>query len=273
MKKLLLFISILFILSCNKNSNINNNIKITDSNTNKKDSIATIIGNVSPDDDVCIGEIEDAKRDLENNKLTYYVRKEPITYGNYTDELKKLLRPLGIKCEKLSGIGNCIPLVNSRSGCYFDYMNAGIKQKFKNGFIDSLETQAMKTYIAKNIDYVIAYIDVTSKAKFYSKSKTYKTQRQDAQADFIKYFTFPKSFNQNNPWKANTSFIIHRDGSIKISNINIEFGNESDKQFEKYFRKQVESFVLETKWIIYQIEELKIDSEVYLTFTNNEEYF
>ncbi len=275
MKKLFFFLSFTIAFSCTKKAKEQNDVKKVHAVTqeNKSDSILTIIGNVSPNDDGCIGEIERAKWDLEKNRLTYYVWKEPITYGRYSDELKELLEPLGVKCEMLSGLGNCIPLVNSRPGCYFEYMNAGIKHKFKKGLIDSLETQAMKTYIAKNIDNVIAYIDIVSEAKFYSKSKTYKTQREDIQRDFMKGFVYPKNFNKNNPWKASFGFIIHRNGSIKTPYIDIKFGNKNDKQFEEYFKKEIGNFIIKSKWTIYQIEDLKLDSEVHLTITNNNKYF
>ena len=235
----------------------------------KNDSIATIIGKVSPNDFNCISEIEIAKSEIKKNKLTYYVWKDRITAGRYVDELQKLLNPYNIKCAKISGLGNCIPLVNSRANCYFDYMNAAIKNKFKKGLMDSLENQAIKTYAKNNLNDVLVYLDDTLKVKFYPNSKTYKTQRENIERDFIKNFTYPENFNKDDLWQASISFIIHRDSSIKISYIHVSFNNENNKPFTSYFEKAIEDFIIKTDWIAYRLDDIKLDSEIFLEFTGN----
>lgn len=234
----------------------------------KDDSISTIIGKVSPNDLSCISNIKEAKWDLKNNRLTYYVFKEQITYGRYAEEFEKLLKPLGVNCQKLSGIGNCIPLINSRQNCYYDYMNAGIKDKFRKGLIDSLERQAMKIYAEKNIDNVLVFVNDFLETKFYPKSKTYKTQDEDIKKDFLKNFVYPENFNKGDLWQANVSLIIYRNGNIEVHS-NIIFNYEKNEPFTEYFKSKIEDFIMKINWIPYQLDGITLDSEVFFKLTAN----
>lgn len=265
------YLNILLMIACigcqqnTKESSEDLQYKKFDLSERNEDSIQTIIGMVSPNDDNCMFEIKMAKDSIEHNRLTYYVGYDPVTCGRYRDDLEILLKPLGIKCGR--PWGSCLPLIDSRDGCYFDYMNTYIEQKFKKWVIDSLKAEAIKIYAEKNIDNVAAYIGNDSPALFFPKSKSYASQPEDIDKDFKKNFQYPKNFFTDGSgtylWRARVHLLIHRDGKTEVTVSEIEFENEKNKIHEQYFKDKIQDYAVRKKWLRYNLNGLIIDSETF----------
>jgi hypothetical protein len=263
MKNALLLLTCILFLSCKKEKKI-----VTVTPEKKADTIATIIGKVGTTDENCLWEIEYAKKMIKEKGLTYFVYGNGISYGQHADILKPMLAPYNIKCERISGPGNCIPLINSRPNCSLDYMNAIVKAKFKEGFVDSLEAVAFKIYVKKFKDDT--YNDITfNKHIFYPAAKSYETQRQDCQLNFIKGFKYPEKFNLSDSlpaWEANVSLLIQKNGNLKIDDITVDFKDKQNNNFRAYFKDKIKQFILRSEWIPLQVEGYKLNCHAYIKF-------
>lgn len=246
MRKILtLLLTLFLIISCQKE----NDSFLLKAKNSVLDSIETILGEISTKDINCLKSIDSAQEKIEKDSLTYYVI--PVgSYYRYLDELKKLLKPHGIDCEVLST--SCIVHDKERRYCYEEYMNQTVKNKFKKGFLDSLEVKADRIYINKNIDKVFSVLDTYDKTIFYPKAKSVETQDDDVIEDFFANFKYPEGFIFKHDYyigRSNVEFNLFKDGTIRNLTIETKFENSNNNKYIPYLENRIKQFILETKWV------------------------
>jgi hypothetical protein len=264
MKRIILFSLIFLIISCKKKQE-----SYVEKYTNSElDSIESIIGKISTKDTACLKEIDYAKQIIKKDSLIYNLYMTQMSYGRNLEEFQKLLKPYGIGCEIL--LTSCIGHGKGRSYCCTDYINQTIKNKFKKGFIDSLEIKADRIYLTKNINLVFQNMDEYDKTIFYPNAKSVQSQRDDVEKDFLSTFKFPKGFDYKHKryiGRSSVKFILYRNGMFKDVIINTEFEQKTNNKFIPYFDNEIKKYVKQIKWIPRKQRGITVNGELGLWFT------
>lgn len=266
MNKTILILSILILVSCKKKPET----YIEKYQNSKSDSLKTIIGKISTKDTSCLREIDFAQEKINKNILTYYLNSSSPSYGRHIEEFKKLLKPYRIDCKPF--LASCIGHERGRSYCFVDYMNETIKNKFKKGFIDSLDAKADRIYLNKNINTVFHSMDDYDKTIFYPNAKSAETQREEIKNDFFATFKYPKGFDfkhKRHVGRSNVEFIVYRNGKIKNLTIDTEFEQNNNNKFIPYFDDEIRKFVSKIKWLPRKQRGIKLNAELGLWFPYN----
>lgn len=246
MKIAFLILSVFIIISCEKKQET----YVEKYRNSKLDSLETIIGKIATRDTACLKQIDSAEKKIRQDRLIYYLYMTEMSYGRNLEELKTLLKPYGIGCELF--LTSCLYSGDGRRYCYVDYMNQTIKNKFKKGFIDSLEVKADRIYLTKNIDRVYNAMDQYDETIFYPKAKSAESQREDTGKEFFSTFKYPKDFSFKHDkyiGRSIVEFILYRNGKIKNLKIETEFEQKINNRFIPYFDNEIKTFVSKTKWI------------------------
>ena len=266
MNKIILILSILILVSCKRKPET----YIEKYKNSKLDSLKTIIGKISTKDTSCLRQIDLAQEKVDKDSLTYYLYMSQLSYGRHLEEFKKLLKPYGIDCEVF--LTSCLGHGKGRRYCYVDFMNETIKNKFKKGFIDSLEAKADRTYLNKNINKVYYSMDEYDETLFYPNAKSIETQRDDIKKDFFSNFKYPKGFDFNHKkyvGRSSLEFILYRNGKIKNIIIDTEFEQKNNNKFIPYFDNEIRKFVTKIKWLPRKQRGIKLNAGLGLWFPYN----
>lgn len=261
------------IISCKKKEQTceKNRETLTEKYRNSKlDSLKTIIGKISTKDTTCLKEIDYAEEKIEQDSLTYNLYMTQMSYGRNLEELKKLLKPYGIGCKIF--LTSCLGHGKGRSYCYADYMNQAIKNKFKKGFIDSLEAKADRIYLTKNINNIYHDMDRYDETIFYPKAKSIESQRDDVENDFFSAFKYPDGFDYKHKryiGRSNVEFTLYRNGEIKDLTIETEFEQKTNDRFIPYFDSEIKKFVKQIKWIPRKQRGITVNGKLGLWFPYN----
>lgn len=213
-----------------------------------------------------------AKIDIAQNKLVYQIPKvSNVAYGLNAGELKKLLTPYNIDCKTFDGRGSCIPMLGKQN-CYYQYMNAYIKGKFKKGFIDSLETVSLRNFLLKdNDEKCYEDIDRFYKLMYYAEAQSFETQQDEIIANFKASLKYPIGYilgkGQEN-WHAYLHFIIDAKANVHFIDVDVIFDESSNKKFESYFIDKIKQFISASKWIPAEIEGIKVSRRVVVGFND-----
>src|SRR5687768_10986809 len=94
--------------------------------------------NISSSDTTCLKAIAKAKTDLTKGRLIYYHHAGSLLYNPLRSEheMDSLLKPYNIR---LTNYNTSDVIISGQTqGCYEDYMNEYLANRFGQGFIDSL---------------------------------------------------------------------------------------------------------------------------------------
>ncbi len=109
-------------------------------------------------DSLCFFSVERAKKDLKKHKGVYV---QTICYGcnsiPYQAEIEVVLKSKGFKLG-IEELG-CVDYEGHTRGCYKDYINLKMKEKYGENYISEIENEAQKLFI-KNINQNNAVINV-----------------------------------------------------------------------------------------------------------------
>ena len=97
-------------------------------------------------DTFCENQTKKAKRDIANNKLTYF---DPYGYYEH-EELGELLHEHNIKIERYNRY--CVSVASFNPYCYQDLMRDEITKRYGETFLDSLWKIAEKNFVLKYPD-------------------------------------------------------------------------------------------------------------------------
>lgn len=130
------------------------------------------VTNPKSKDTLCISEKERAKKDIENGKIVF-IQGAGFGFGDirYEDELKELCEQYGLAFdfEPIS----CVLVKGQTEGCYSDYMDKVIFEKYGIGFKEDLHKKADSLFIAKTQteNTLVKYWDCDERPKLPNKTK------------------------------------------------------------------------------------------------------
>lgn len=221
-KYISLFLSVI-ILSCNNSQNSSNTPKqIIEDNIsdlqieNKLTEEFTYIKNPNSSDKTCISDIEKAKTDIQNGKLSIVYTNYEVANMRYENFIKKLCNEYGL-IFKIDFINDVIT-ENQTQGCYKSYMDKVIADSLGLNFKNNLENKADSLYLSTLLreNHAEWYFRCDTKPKpILNKRKYLETTLTLKDLDI-------KQNPKGNVWPSvDIEFIIELDGEIT----NIESNN------------------------------------------------
>jgi hypothetical protein len=221
----LIFISILILLNdCSRNAA---------SNEQNVGDRLVYVKNPNPTDSLCISDIQKAKKDIKDGKIVF-TQSAGFLFGNirYEEELRKLCQDHGLVFD-FDLIG-CVVFEGQTQGCYGEYMDEIIKDKFGSGFKEKLHVQADSIFLfnTNSMSKTVQYWDCDERPRLPSESK--RTN------DYIPNTTVSgiDINGSNGQWPFfDLGFIVEKDSTISnfyVRNFVAE-ANENEKYKDKLF--------------------------------------
>jgi len=257
MKKWSLLFFIITLLSCN---------------SNKKKSVVDL---VNLKDTSCVKELEEAKKDLENNKLSYC---------NYTGSFINL--PLRaqkemdsiLKLHNIEFINESSPCVVDEKlnyHCYCEFMQEKIDEKFGEKFIDSLLFISDSLHVLKNLNelyYNGSMAGSWDKPALFPGDIYYdEINHSGLQKLFDSKVIYPNDYRYSKSPNSLTFLQVYldidRNGNAKIYDYHIEFFDyktkESgyNKKYWEYFKEIAFALIEKTTWIPAKIKNINVNSK------------
>lgn len=226
----------------------------------ENDSIASI-------DTTCSSEINKAKEDILNGKLTYchYFGMFSRPFRN-EKEMIALLKQFNIsyKPEIISDV-----ITDQNEGCYCAFMTEKIKDLFGIHFIDSLENKADSIYLTQHINDTIPYTNCDTWARYPGTAdNSEREQCSVLQRQFDAHFKYPTGYkiSDDNETSAfvDVSFLINKAGQAQIIGYDFLFDIEENHLYEEYFKRNIDKLVKKTGWMPAKIRRQKVVSDCVL---------
>ncbi|KXX71142.1 hypothetical protein [Flammeovirga sp. SJP92] len=148
MKYILILLALISLSAC-----------IQDNKNEQRNRLEYVI-HPNPDDTLCISEIERAKRDIENGKIVF-TQTAGFLFGfiTYEAELRDLCKLNGLEFDY--DLRSCVVYEGQSEGCYGDYMDKIIIDKYGIDFKENLHKKAESLYQISNQleDEIVQYLD------------------------------------------------------------------------------------------------------------------
>lgn len=255
---ILLYI-LVFLIGCSNSINK----KSTSSQSTITELISYLGKKLEFKDYPCKEAIKQAQKDLINGDLIYFDL-EHFDFNRSNKEMAILLKPYEIELFE----SYTYNMDSEESNCYENYMNKSITKKYGNHFIDSLRSIAEVDYVKNNPDRIYKFeeCDTTSR---YSRAISFEDFFDIYKNDFFKDFYYPNTYYFNSEkYYSYTSakFILMKDGTIQITEIETTFQNPKNKIHRKLFDKRVKDFIKDSKWIPAKSAGIVVNSKIQLTF-------
>lgn len=245
MKKhfILSFIIFHLVLSCKKESNSEtvNNSKLPEIHKFTSLDYSKYVLNPRKTDTLCIEDIEKAKKDLKEYDGIYV---QTICFGcdfkPYEEEIKEVLKKRKFKLG-VQDIG-CVRYEGQTPGCYREYIDLKMKEKYGKNYRSELEREAEKILI-KNIslnDKVISIYDLEENEK--PKISNYNVSIEGDASTTIKT-DLPINRKGNHNLFFDLEFIVEKNGTI--SNLK-ETNWVNSKGIDEKYKKDLIDFTLKT---------------------------
>jgi len=165
----ILFVFFFLIVSCKKNTETANTSTLDTTKIRKPPpplDYAEYMKNVPKSDSLCNGEIERAKDDLSKYDGIYV---QTICYGcdfkPYEEEIKEVLKKRKFKLG-IQDIG-CVRYEGQTVGCYSEYIDLKMKEKYGENYKSEIENEAIKILITNinNNNKIISIYDLEQNEK------------------------------------------------------------------------------------------------------------
>jgi hypothetical protein len=225
---------LLFIISCIDKSDekVNDSIEISTIRLPKKKSMdEKYLLNPSKSDSLCFFSVQRAKEDMKKYKGVYV---QTICHGCYSKpyeaEIKEVLKNKNFKLgiEEL----DCVVYEGQTRGCYRDYIDLKMKQKYGENYISEIENQAEKLFIKKiNVDdAVISCFDLEKqdmpqslRSGIYFENDYQTTLKTDLpiEQNFKKYIFL------------DLDFIVEKTGTLSYVEVSYYHGRIKDKKVKQ----------------------------------------
>ncbi|MDQ1164358.1 hypothetical protein [Flavobacterium sp. SORGH_AS_0622] len=254
--KLIIIISFLINLSCNRD---------------KKESMEN---KIHPDDTSCMEELHLAKKDISNAKLVYCNYTGNIVYHplRAQKQMDSLLHKFKVKFQNEGS--PCVIENNRNYHCYCEYMEEKIVEKYGEKFIDSLLFKADSIYILKHLDetfYNGSLSGTWDKPALFPNDTHYdQTNHSGLQKVFERIVKYPKDYIYTKEANSLSYFQIYLDidekGKAKIIDHHFVFWNGKTKQenynkkYWDYFKNIAFSLIEGTTWIPAKIKNINVKS-------------
>lgn len=190
------------------------------------------VSNPRSSDTLCISEIERAKKDIANGKIVFT---QKFGFGSQDFRYEKQLKEL---CKK-HGLGfgidliSCVSIEGETQGCYSDYMDKIIIEKFGIGFKEKMHKEADSIFLeeAKSNNIIVQASDCDERPRLPS-----ETKRTDDYLASIKItnLNIKKKQGQYGGWPFfDLGFIVEKDSTINGFYINNFVANHKDNNMFK----------------------------------------
>lgn len=224
---------LLFIISCVDKSHeiVKDSIDISTIRLPKKKSMdEKYLLNPSKSDSLCFFSVKRAKEDMKKYKGVYV---QTICHGCYSKpyeaEIKEVLKNRNFKLgiEEL----DCVVYEGQTRGCYRNYINFKMKEKYGENYIFEIENEAEKLFI-KNIndnDAVLSVFDLEEKEMPQSLNKGIYFEndyRTTLKTDLIR-----KNFKKN--IFLDLDFIVEKAGTLSHFEVRYYHGGIKDKKLKQ----------------------------------------
>ena len=233
----------------------------TNSNTRSK------FDNISSTDTTCIKAVRRAKEDISKGELSFCYHAGSLLYEplRCEKEMDSLLTLIGIGYKNI--ITSDVIYEGQTQGCYGDYMNEVILQKFGNNFIDSITYKADSIFVSKNSDKIFDYHDCDTDPKFPGDSNDdNRNFNPGLQKAFDNKVTYPEGYIKKTPNDklgfVNLSLLVDKKGKASIQQFSFVFDNDKNLQFQQYFKNIYEPIIFETTWMPATIKKQNVSSTI-----------
>lgn len=229
-----IFLLIIFLNSCNK-QNDNSFVK-----------------KVNPRDTFCLKEINEANRDIKNNKLVYCHYVGNIIWNDLRSEkeMKSLLGNYKIDFQNESS--PCVIDTRLNYNCYCELMQEKIDNKFGKKFIQNLLNKSDSLWVLKNLDKTFeagGIYGMWDKCALFPNDKTYsETNHTGLQDEFDKQIKYSNNYKIKSHHYSNATVdatvFVDRNGKALVEDISTNFFDYKtnqqnfNKKFETYFTKR-----------------------------------
>lgn len=171
------------------------------------------VNNPNDEDALCISEINRAKKDIVRGKIVFT---QSFGFGTselrYENELRQICKENGLKFD-VDLIG-CMVFEGQTQGCYGDYMDKIIIEKFGNDFKEKIHRKADSLFL-KNVDLnnkVVQYWDCDERPKLPSENERTSDYLTTIK---IKDINLEKDESEYGGWPFfDLRFIVEKDSTI-----------------------------------------------------------
>jgi hypothetical protein len=218
-------------------------------------------------DTTCLKEIAIAKKDIGKGKLFYCHDAGSLLYqpSRCEHEMDSLLEFYGIGYKNT--FTSDVIIEGQTQGCYGDYMNEMISDKFGSKFIDSLLYRADSIYVSKNLNKVFDDHELETEPRFPGDTADGNANfNPGLQEEFNKRISYPVGYVKKSKEKqmafANFNLEIDRFGKAKIKDYYFLFDKEANHKFEKNLKSIFEPLIVNTSWIPATIKKQNVNSVI-----------
>ncbi|CAC9974058.1 hypothetical protein [Flavobacterium panici] len=226
---------------------------------------------VPKEDTTCLKDISEAKKDLENGKLTYchYSGNIISHYLRSQKELIKILKENNIDFRNEGS--SCIVYDDQTEHCYCKLMEEKINQKYGEKFIDSLLNIADEKYLMNHINDTLYYADCDTRPNYPNdKDDSNDEYSEVMQNEIDRTLIYPKGYIQRPNYEVSAfvdiSFNVDKNGNGKIKNFWFLFDIKSNHKFEKYFESELNRIIKREGWKPAQIRKQNVNSSMVMRY-------
>ena len=219
---------------------------------------------IAPIDTTCKHDVNLAKADFLNGKLTYchFIGMITPSFRNESELITELRKyNIGYRTELRSDV-----ITDQTQGCYCDFMSDKINERYGNNFIDSLLNVSDSMFLVKHINDTFSYTDCDTWARYPKDPDSSKTEQSAAlqeQCDsLIKYpVGYVKRADPNESAFVNVYFVVTKIGEATIVGYHFLFDAKSNNKYQAYFKRQIDKIVKIQGWTPAEIRKQKVTSE------------
>jgi hypothetical protein len=220
----------IFILTVILLNNCSQNKSAGQTNTSSK---VVYVKSPNPNDSLCISEIQRAKKDINDGRIVF-AQSAGLGFGSlrYEDELRKLCEENGLAFD--FDLVGCVVFEGQTQGCYGEYMDEIIKEKFGSGFKEKLHIRADSIFLTNTnlMNKTVQYWDCDERPRLPSEAKRTNDYIPNATVSGIDI----KGSNGQWPF-FDLGFVVEKDSTISnfyVRNFVAE-ANENEKYKDRLF--------------------------------------
>ncbi|MDX6183800.1 hypothetical protein SGQ44_15855 [Flavobacterium sp. Fl-77] len=226
---------------------------------------------VSESDTTCLKEIAEAKKELENGKLTYCHYSGNII-NHYLRSEKELIEVLKENNIDFRNEGSsCVVYENQTEHCYCELMEEKINQKYGEKFVDSLLNIADEKYLIKHINDTMHYAKCDRRPNYPNDKDDSEDEYSEVmQKEIDDAINYPKGYikrpNYDVSAFVNISFYVDKNGNAKITYFSFYFDIKSNHKLEKHFESELKKIIKREKWKPAQMRKRNVNSDMVLRY-------
>jgi hypothetical protein len=237
------------------------------SSCNQKAKPTSWIENIQETDTACLKELEKAKADIKQNKLTYCHDAGSLLYVSLrcSYEMDSLLNILGISYKE--EVTSDVIYEDQIENCFCKYMSENIGIKFGERFIDSLLNAADSLYLTNNIMNTFKYTNCDTRAVYPGDTDIDNNEFSEFfQSDFDKIIKYPSGYKKKSESSAfaDVDMYIDKNGRCSIIGYWFVFDIQDNQKYEGRLKKTILRALKKKDWVPATVRNQKVNSDMVL---------